>query len=769
MAQTANTSTSSAREASRARRRALSTTGKAGLAAATNASGSKPGAAAGLSGSSVSAAGIRTESSSARAASRARRQAMSSGGKAGISAADRTRADSSASPVATAQAGTAAPEREKPACGCGCKDKRNGVGQRPQQNDNPPDAKAVSRKYATKSNVTRAASMSTGRAAALARRQAMSSRGKAGLNGGAMSQAQTARAANPNLSSRELARAVRAQRSHKGSAGQKKSEPCGRKRMRANAEGSAGPGAAQNAYWKVGAGETAYGQTVTGTQVGRSVHTTGDEPGSCRNVTGTEYMGADIFRQFCQTEPGRSPRKVAVSPTGHGNRVTGNKVGRSRSVTGDEPGTCKRVTGSQYVGADQSEVFCATPNEAGPLKITSSATRKGKTVTGNNVGRSNRVTGDETGAGRELTGTQYMQTGNGQAPAKVGTSQTLRGGSVTGTQVGRSERVTGDEPGSCRNITGDDYIGKEQYGTFCPATPEPGDYKVGVSRTHKGSAVSGTLTGRSGKVTGDEPGTCKAITGTPYAGAEQYRSYCAPEAAQVAAARTPARSATPGSVMTGLQPGIGGTLTGAEKGACENVSGTPYVGADQFAAACPATPAAPGSPDFPQPLGETPWGQFSVSSPSQAAQIEARTGAVTGSAYEQGQITGPFGMATGKVTGTEEARFGRAARVQEAAMPAAPADVDGRIKSRVTGEGMDAGQKITGDDWDRGDRVTGTEGTSAMGRNPTRRGGPVSAMPVFSHEDKRNERLPEPVSRVTGGSGNTERGALVTYSGGARG
>ena len=162
---------------------------------------------------------------------------------------------------------------------------------------------------------------------------------------------------------------------------------------------------------------------------------------------------------------------------------------------------------------------------------------------------------------------------------------------MTGTRVGRSERVTGDEPGSCRNITGDDYIGKEQYGTFCAATPEPGDYKVGVSSTQKGSAVSGTLTGRSGKVTGDEPGTCKAITGTPYAGAEQYRSYCAPEQAQQAAARTPARNATPGSVMTGLQPGIGGTLTGAEKGACENVSGTPYVGADQFAAACPATPA----------------------------------------------------------------------------------------------------------------------------------------------------------------------------------
>jgi hypothetical protein len=33
----------------------------------------------------------------------------------------------------------------------------------------------------------------------------------------------------------------------------------------------------------------------------------------------------------------------------------------------------------------------------------------------------------------------------------------------------------------------------------------------------------------------------------------------------------------------------------------------------------------------------------------------------------------------------------------------------------------------------------------------------------------RNEDMPLPVSPVTGGSGNTDRGALITYSGGARG
>jgi hypothetical protein len=618
--------------------------------------------------------------------------------------------------------------------------------------------------------------MGLARAASRARRKAMSSRGKAGLNPNGMSEAQTVRVANPNMSSRDLARAVRTQRSQQGRAGQKKSEPCGRKRSSRSIEGHASPGAAQDAPWKVGASETTYGQIVTGTRVGRSPRTTGDEPSTCRQITGTEYMGAEIFRQFCQSEPSRSPRKVAVSPTGGGNYITGNEVGRSRRVTGDEPGTCKRVTGSQYVGADQSEAFCGTKSEPSPMRVTSSETRRGKTVTGNNVGRSARVTGDETGASRELTGTQYMQVdmqvGNGKVPSKVGTSRTLRGGSVTGTLIGRSERVTGDEPGTCRNITGDDYIGQEQYSGFCPTTPMPEDRKVGVSRTLRGQQISGTLTGRSTRVTGDEPGTCKVITGTPYAGAEQYRGYCRPEEAQQAEVRTRQLRSTPGWSLTGQQPGIGGKLTGAEKGACEDVSGTPYIGPEQFADACPAMPAEPGSPDFPQPLGATPWERFSVTPPLQAAQVKARAGGVTGSIYEKGQITGPFGMASGKVTGTEEARFGSSnknAAMAAAELPPTAGDVDGRVKSRITGEGMDAGPKITGDDWDRGDRVTGTEGTSAMGRNPTLRGGPMSAMPMRSQPPKRNEEMPEPLSKVTGGSGNTDRGALVTYSGGARG
>jgi hypothetical protein len=38
-----------------------------------------------------------------------------------------------------------------------------------------------------------------------------------------------------------------------------------------------------------------------------------------------------------------------------------------------------------------------------------------------------------------------------------------------------------------------------------------------------------------------------------------------------------------------------------------------------------------------------------------------------------------------------------------------------------------------------------------------------------SLEAKRNEAVPSPVSRVTGSSGNTQAGSLITVSGGARG
>lgn len=699
---------------------------------------------------------------------------MSTSGKSGIQSKDRTR---TAGGAGVSPPSTPAPQQhtdvaestssvEKKGCGCGCNGSKAGEPRESRvASVQPATAKTSLKLKSTRQSIKRSA----GRAASLARRQAMSSRGKANL-GNSMSSAQTARAANPHLSGRELAQTLREQRSRNGKSGEKKSQPCGR--VRSNKESTIG--AAQDAPWKVGASETTQGQTVTGTMVGRSHSVTGDEPSTCRSVTGTEYLGADIFRDFCQSDPKAPPHKVSVTSTSHGNSVSGNRLGRGGNVTGNEAGTCKRVTGNEYISAEQSQGYCGEFMKKTPRKVSLGETGKGKPLTGNNVGRSEKVTGDESGMKRELTGTQYTSSADiGSVPAKVGSSATLRGGSVTGTLLGRSQKTTGDEAGSCRNVTGDDYIGQEQYNGFCAATPQPGDNKVGVSATLGGKNVTGTLADRESKVTGNEPGTCKAITGTPYAGAEQYSTFCETNDSAMAKARTHRTRGTPGAVMTGQQPGIGGKMSGDAKGACEPVSGTPYVGADQYTQVCPATAADSASPDYPQPIGSAaPWQQFSVSSPAGEVHQDSAAGGVTGSRYEQGLITGPFGMATGKVTGTEEARFGNALPAASAAaapIPATAETIEGRVKSRISGEGMDAGSKITGDDWDRGDRVTGTEGMSAIGRNPTMRTAPGVAMAAAMAPLKRNDDMTVPPSKITGGSGNTDHGALVTYSGGARG
>ncbi len=612
----------------------------------------------------------------------------------------------------------------------------------------------------------RTAQHNPSRAIVMARREALSKRGKSASAPTSSVAASVARQANPDMSSRELAQKVRELKCKVGSAGSSRSggsRPTGPRRGQAKID------AAADAHWKVGVSETVRGQVVTGTQANRSLKTTGNEASTCRPVTGTEYLGAEIFRTFCQSDPTPlQPAKVRVSATTHGNRVTGNEVGRSEKVTGDEPGTCKNVTGTEYISANQSAAWCGTTSPS-PRKVGLTRTTAGRPVSGVIVERSERVTGNEPGADRQLTGTQYVGDQSqvpGRAPTKVSSLHTLRGTGITGTHVGRSEHVTGDEPGSCRLVTGDEYIGTQQYEQFCGTKPAPEAAKVGFSVTNKAMVVSGTRTGRSEKVTGDEPGTCKAVTGTPYAGMEQAGTWCSSNKVAEIRQRTPVRM---GTVMTGIQPGIGGVMTGAERGACEDITGTPYIGGDQLNEACGA--ATSQDADFPQPLSVQPWQQFSVQSPARAAQSSRqRPGGVTGNSYEQGnRITGPFDMAADKVTGTEQFRFDRPGQERvRLSQPQAPVtvDEDARPTSRVTGEGISAGLNITGDDWDRGKHVTGTEGASARRRNPSRVG-PMSAMPGF--QNKRNEALPEPTNKITGSSGSTSAGSLITVSGGARG
>jgi len=526
--------------------------------------------------------------------------------------------------------------------------------------------------------------------------------------------------------------------------------------------------AAADANWKVGISETSSGQFVTGTQANRSSKTTGNEASTCRSITGTQYLGSEVFETFCQSAPAPGqPLKVAVNNTTHGNRVTGNEVGRSGKVTGNEPGTCKNLTGTEYISANQSNEYCGTVHTS-PRKVGQSLTLEGRKVSGVMVGRSSNVTGDEAGANKGLTGSQYLGSDplpEGRPAEKVSSFNTLRGSGVTGTHVSRSESVTGNESGSCKLVTGDEYVGTQQYQTFCGGRPQPEPAKVGLSLTNKSQYVSGTLTGRSGLVTGDEPGTCKAVTGTPYAGIEDSSQWCESTSVKEIQQRTPKRLGTPAASMTGQQPGIGGVMTGASKGACEPLTGTPYIGGDQLTQAC--GPIATEQSDDSQSKFGT---NFTVQSPARAAFAKReKQSSVTGTSYEDGnKITGPFDMAGNKVTGTEQFRFDSTNRqpIELETINEQTEEETSRPLSRITGEGQSSGLNITGDDWARGQNVTGTEGVSARRRNPSR---PGHQRNMPSSQLKRNEEVAKPDFLITGSSGNTRDGQLVTFSGGARG
>ena len=710
-----------------------------------------------LTASSAPRSRVKAVSQPSRELVLARREALSRRGKTADKTSDRNRADvARQTPVAASVVVASAAATESSAAPSRAAANVQLSGRSSERRQATPKRRAIE---------------NPSRALVLARRDAMSKHGKtAGKQ--PTSAAAVARQANPDLTSRELAQQVRELRAKSGS----------RTKQSAGITRPSGPnrhGAKQaaDAHWKVGESETSAGQVVTGTQANRSVKTTGNEASTCRSITGTEYLGAEVFQTFCQSAPEKTtPAKVRVSATTHGNRVTGNEVGRSEKVTGDEPGTCKNVTGTEYISANQSAAYCggSTPS---PRKVGHSQSQQGRRISGVMVGESSNVTGNEAGANRSLTGDQYLGSDplpEGRPATKVGLSETLSGTGVTGTLVGRSSAVTGDEFGSCHRVTGNQYLSSEQFSTFCGAKPEAQASKVGFSVTNRNLVVSGTQTGRSERVTGDEPGTCKAVTGTPYAGLEQAGQYCGTPAVQAIRERTPSRPGTPAAPMTGLQPGIGGVMTGAERGACEVISGTPYIGGDQLAAACGADAPA-GADSHGQPESGSPWTSFSVVSPARAAQQQKdATSSVTGTSYEDGQrITGPFDLAGGKVTGTEQFRFDdrefqtrqqQTRQFQPTVMPPQADKEPAKPVSRVTGEGSST--KVTGDDWDRGEHVTGTEGVSARRRNPTRPG-PMSAM--APKDNKRNEEIEWPMSRVTGSSGSTDKGSLITLSGGARG
>jgi hypothetical protein len=804
-------------------------------------------------------------------AARARREALSQSGKAALQKTAATRPSGRVRP--TQQAAMAA--SSLPAgCGCGGTNPACGTGVAPAVADSEP----------VQVRAARVSEQATGRALARARRAALAQDGKAGLK--RVAQASKIAAAMPGqdwqaaitkgATGRQVAmhrRLVQALAGRTGATSAKaEARPSGRVRAR-NVTAPA----------KVEEDHTLAGQPVTGTMTDRSRKVTGNEPGSCRPVTGTEYVGSEQFDALCDAKrPMPNPAKVGVSSTLREHRVSGTEVGRSQRVTGDEPGSCRGITGTEYLSAERYAEFCASKPAPAPAKVGVTATAKGEKLSGTLVGRSDKVTGDEPGSDRQLTGTRYMSNAADTAPDKVAVTHTASGKSVTGTAVGHTSKITGDEPGACRGITGTEYLAAEQFSTVCnadaPAHPrkvsvmssrdsetvsgtsvnlaenvtgnEPGscrsitgsqyytqsdfaplcktgntgprkvsvmptlggrsvtgtevapspklsgdesygckpvtgiDYigtaqlaavcdastqnavspvaKVVVDATLRGQAVTGSYPGRAGRVTGNEMGGCSPVSGTPYIGRGQFEAFCPAPDYDAQAARVRQSAVIPATAVTGDRPGAGGSvMTGDERGACEVISGTPYVGVDNTTSQCATSGRfVSRARNFEVPSAAPAPVDFSIESPARYAQRQ-RVNDVTGNSFAMERITGPGNKAGGLITGTPEFRHRDAA---SAAVEQAEAVAAAR---RLTGEGREA-SRLTGDAWDAETRVTGTEGVSSLGRNSSQRGQPRGAG-VNAQVFREIERLEVPESRITGSSGNSGKGALVTLSGGARG
>jgi hypothetical protein len=481
--------------------------------------------------------------------------------------------------------------------------------------------------------------------------------------------------------------------------------------------------------------------------------------------------------------------KVVTSTTQHGLQVTGSRMGRGQQVTGDERGTLMPVSGTQYIDAETGGAWRASGTKVGQAR-----TEAGLTVTGTLVRSAVRITGDERGERSTITGkvdqrpaddltarpsegaavsAQFQRqvnphgggalTGNlGRSARGVGSRQrgdapvieaTEAGAAITGSAIGRSLRVTGDEHGACRPISGSQYLAPARREVACggqgggtaPAALIGTDRadpvtlsKVAVSETWGGQRVTGIDVAHHKSVTGDAPGTCAALTGSQY---QAPPTVCGdPGAKSANARRLQARGRLP---VTGDTPVRAQAVSGLDRGATRDISGTVYYG------------EAPQAAVQPDPVG-TLDARFSIRSPQRAAQLSARPVEADGS-----RITGSFAVGGGKVTGNVE--FTARSRVRAAN--------DKPAHTKVSGEGSGTGPAITGGSWAQHANVTGTDGAFAATRNPSERGPKAQAFSgnAYFKTQAKQSSSGEPRELVTGMSGSfSKSGARVTLSGGAQ-
>ncbi len=464
---------------------------------------------------------------------------------------------------------------------------------------------------------------------------------------------------------------------------------------------------------------TQKGQRLTGIHTHHAASVTGSERGVAMPVSGTQYIGADSGGAWRSVSP-----KVGHVRTQAGLVVSGTLVRSNVSITGDESGSAIAITGE----ADQrpEDDLTSRSNGFASAQFQRQADPHGQTVFGTNLGR----------AGRRSR----------QRPAAI--EATEGGLPVSGSPVGRSPQVTGDEDGAFRLVTGDQYVtpAERQAGSGAPA-PHGADRldpvtgaKVSIAQTWGLQTVTGADVEHNPLVTGDARGSCSVITGSQYQGPATIEGWCEDSVAAGAVGRLGRRSAI--APVTGDTPVHDTGITGTARGAGRDISGTPYYREEPDAPLISEEPVA----DISQ--------RFSVASPQRRAHLKAAKAAAP-----QKTITGSFAIGHDKITGNTEFLFRRRDI----------ANGDGRAgHASLSGEGRTEGRRVTGDAWSDNANVTGTEGAAAAGRNPSERAGERQSF-SGSGKFKALATREDPKQLVTGMFYFSKSGAKVTLSGGAQG
>jgi hypothetical protein len=496
--------------------------------------------------------------------------------------------------------------------------------------------------------------------------------------------------------------------------------------------------------------------------------------------------------------------KVTESPTHGGQIVTGSRIGRGTQVTGDEPGATLPVSGTQYIGASDGP-----PVRSGGPKVGLARTAGGAVVSGTLIRSKVRVTGDEargtiiTGEAEQGPADDLTPRASESAPvaAQFNRQANPHGHSVFGTNLGKSAS----------------YFGSRE------RTRKPP-----IESTATGIGITGSAIGRGGRVTGDEEGACRQLTGNQYL--TPARAECGgagdgakPAARAEATRRDPVTGAKVSVAQTWGQQRLTGTnvehdprVTGEAAGSCSIVTGSPYQGPNTIHGWCdpqvagaaeerltrrPALSAITG--DVPQHTetvtgtgrgaarevtGSAYYGgparasdtgdalsqldaRFSVSSPQRSAQLRARAAREAPSTSEPGRPAEVSVISTSPpITGSFALRTDRVTGNAEFHFRSRSATNPNAAAARLrlTGEGRAQGTRVTGWSWSEQSNVTGTEGPTAAERNPSERSGKPQG---FSGARRfktlaKNEDRRQLVTGLSGWSGKTA--AAVTLSGGAQ-